>query len=121
MHPDGLKEALGAWRLPVPAREEHLQDAVEQVLRELRVEYRREFYLGEVGTVDFLVAGGIAVEIKIKGQQGAVLRQLYKYATAEAVSGVLLVSTRPAHVRHMPEEMCGKPVRTFLVGYLQQQ
>lgn len=112
-----IHATLSNWTFPVTAREEQLQDAIEDVLRKEGIGYVREAGLGSAGRVDFLVEG-VAVEVKIKGGSGDVLRQLYRYAGREEVTGILLITTKVSHVRGLPETMRGKPVWAVVVSYL---
>ena len=49
------------------AREKQYADLVEQKLKELKVEYKREFKIGDSGNiVDFLIANRIILELKTK-------------------------------------------------------
>lgn len=92
------------------ADEKELQDALERVLVREAVAHKREYDLGNAGTIDFLTVLGIGVEVKVKGSPSAVLQQLMRYAERPEVVGILLVSTKSTSGRFVPPELCGKPV-----------
>lgn len=95
--------------------ERELQAGIEQVLRASGVEFVREARLGAAGTIDFLI-GALGVEIKVQGALAEVTRQVHRYAQADAIDSLLVVTTR-AQLKRLPTSMNGKPVRTLhLVG-----
>jgi hypothetical protein len=99
------------------ANERELQDGIAEVLAGARVEFKREVWLGAGAVIDFLLPGGIGLEVKVAGTLAAVTRQLHRYAGNPKVSELLLVTSRPQHDQ-MPVAMQGKPVRvvTLLGG-----
>lgn len=76
--------------------------------------YRREFVLGPRERPDFMVAGGIAVEVKhLRATPASILRQLKRYAAHDQVSALVLVTGRPVG---FPCEVGGKPLRVVGTG-----
>lgn len=65
--------------------------------------------------IDFVV-GRVGLELKVDGAPAAVLRQLDRYAKAEQLDAVVLVTTRRSHLRGLPAELRGKPIAAFHVG-----
>ena len=110
---DELVAVLGHHRY-VTASEADLQNGLAVVLTSAEVEFEREVGLDAAGRdrVDFLLAGGIALEVKIHGALSEVTRQVHRYAGSERVKAVLLVTTRMQH-RRMPDVMQDKPVRVL--------
>lgn len=85
-----------------------LQDGLEQVLSQAGVPVEREFLLDKRSRLDFMLPGGLVIEVKVDGSRADVLRQLSRYAQSPAVSGLLLVTTRASH--RLPESFNGKPL-----------
>lgn len=90
--------------------EEELQDGIAQILQSLGVEFSRETILDGAGRdrIDFL-AGGIGIEVKIKGGLSDLTRQLFRYTRSPRIDELLVVSTRAA-LRRLPEKINGKRV-----------
>ncbi len=74
-----------------------------------------EVSLTAADRIDFLLAGGLGIEVKVSGQTSAVWRQLHRYATHERVSGLILVTTRTPHAVGAPVELNGKPVAVLVL------
>ncbi len=70
------------------------------------VAFAREVRLGPRKRPDFMIAR-IAIEVKVQGGQMEILRQLKRYADDPAISGVVLVTTRPVSV---PPTLGGKAI-----------
>lgn len=73
--------------------------------------WRREVNLGGGSIIDFLIEGGVGVEVKIKGQPSAIARQLRRYAACPQIESLILVTSRPVFVAHLSS--IGKPFTTF--------
>lgn len=101
----------GRYRL---GHEALLQVDVEDLLRSNRVPYAREHVLGPGERVDFLVAGYIAVELKIKAQRRLIYRQMQRYALHDRVTSLILVT---AAAIGMPPAIEGKPVFVVSLGH----
>ena len=83
--------------------EKATQAQIEQLLSEFEVS--REHRLSQHHVVDFMI-DGVAVEIKVKGQATAILRQCEKYCSFDEVKALVLVTGRSMG---FPEELNGKP------------
>lgn len=94
------------------ASEAELQAGLAEVLASHGIAFEREVELGAEDRIDFLLPDGLGLEVKVKGSLAQVTRQLHRYAQQEAISGLLLVSTRMQH-RAIPRDLNGKQV-----GYL---
>lgn len=84
--------------------EAELQAGISQALTAAGVAHRREVELGEAGRVDFLTAGGLAIEVKIGGSANEMARQIVRYAQREEVRALLVVTTKATH-QSAPEGM----------------
>lgn len=102
-----IVQAVKAYRFHY-SNEKELQEAVARALETAKIPFEREKALPEdFGTIDFLVAGRIGVEIKIKGSPSAVTRQLLRYLKYEGISELVLVTGR-AKLGNLPGEILGK-------------
>lgn len=92
--------------------ERELQDGVALAFARASVGHVREASLGGAGTIDFLVDGGVGVELKIGGALAEVTRQLHRYAGHADVRELVLVTSSARLGRHarLPETMQGKPL-----------
>lgn len=114
-----LKRLMGSYRLPF-GTEDELQVAIMLLLRKLEIPHQREALLNvgepinqwsrtdptkaykdwrarQLGIVDFVVAGDLALECKVAGGPAAVSNQIARYLRHEGVKGLLLVTTRSTH------------------------
>lgn len=89
--------------------EKHLQAGVEQALTAAGVAFEREKRLSDRDIPDFLVAGGVVVECKMKNKARKidVFKQIERYAAHSAVSAIILASNISMG---LPPEINGKPV-----------
>ena len=112
---DRLLKALPAHRYAY-ANERQLQDGIERVLTAAAVAFVREARMSRSDRPDFLIAPGIALEVKVDGSLSLVTRQLFRYAQLVDVHTIVLVTTRMQH-RQFPAELDGKPVHVVhLIG-----
>ncbi|MGJ4888924.1 hypothetical protein ACQR1Y_12060 [Bradyrhizobium sp. HKCCYLRH3099] len=82
--------------------------------------HQREVRLSAADIVDFMLplvadqyAGGIAIELKIKGQRRAIYRQLERYCAHEDVAALILATNVPMG---LPDQINGKPVMLARLG-----
>src|ERR1700693_133607 len=87
-------ELLTTHRLPL-ADEKLLQASISDVFEAASLDFEREVHLGPRDIVDFMVEGGIAVEIKIKGNRRDIYRQLERYCAHDAVTAIVLATNVP--------------------------
>lgn len=105
---EALAAALNSTGSIVAKREVRLSDGVS------RIDIRAAVPASDMDVVDHFLVG---VEVKVKGGQDAVLRQLERYAACWNVDALVLVSTRVRHLK-LPGELNGKPlVIASLVGF----
>lgn len=89
--------------------EKELQIGLACIFDERRITYVREHHLGPGDVIDFLVEGGIGVEVKVGGGLSEVTRQLHRYAGHDAVRELVLVSSR-SRLDNLPATLRGKPL-----------
>jgi hypothetical protein len=111
---DELAETMAAYRFTF-ATERDLQNGIERVLESAKFPFEREFILSPKDRVDFLVVGGIALEVKTKGSLTALTMQVHRYLQDERVEGTVIVTSKQGH-RNLPAEINGKPVRVVWLG-----
>lgn len=89
-----------------------LQDGLEQLFKEHKIPYVREFRLSNKDIVDFMIdfqAGSVALEVKIDGTRSSLLRQIGRYLKHDTISCVFLVGT-PYWVTNMPKSLLNKQI-----------
>jgi hypothetical protein len=89
--------------------EQQLQDGIELLLKDAEIPYEREKVLGPNSRPDFLV-DGIAVEVKIKHSLADLTRQVYRYASNDAVRSIIVVTPR-MRLSNLPDVLFDKPIR----------
>ena len=94
--------------------EKRTQTQLADALTAAGLPFAREHALSEGDVVDFLVAGILAVELKIKGSKKAIFRQLERYAGHDCVHAILLVS---ALAIPLPATIKGKPAATASLAF----
>lgn len=99
------------------ADEKVLQQEIGRVLAECGIPFEREKGLGDGDICDFLIAGGIALEIKIKGGKVAIYRQCRRYCAHDEVRALILAT---AVAMGLPPTIDGKPavVASLSEGWL---
>ena len=102
-------DALHRLRVKQVGDEYELQTKIKQCFDDTGVGYEKEFRLGPRCRVDFLVHGGIVVEVKRglnKPNQTRVIGQLERYAEFDVVKALILVVDRNLN---LPSEINEKP------------
>lgn len=94
------------------AEEAELADAVEKLLRKNGISYRREARI-EGGRTDFLLDGGIAIEIKKARAGKKAIEQIKRYSLSDSVRGIILLSKNECR---LPEALNGKPCASVSYG-----
>lgn len=111
-----LAKRIPQYRWPVGV-ELDFQNAIAAWLDRERINYRREYELGG-GPIDFYFPDNrIGLELKVKGSQAAVLRQLQRYAQSAEIDAIVLLSSHAAHTGLLPSvatTLAGKPVHVIL-------
>lgn len=107
---DNIVAALSTLRA-VSASEKELHGAIGRALTAAGLAWSAEVDLGRDGRIDFLVEGGLGVEVKIKGSRQDLLIQANRYAACASLSGLVIVSRRSNHVSGLPPTLHNKPLR----------
>lgn len=89
--------------------EKSLQDGMEVVLIKAGMQYRREFHVNRKDRPDFMLSGGLAIEVKIKGSQSQFLRQASRYLLDNKITALILVGT-PHWINSVPSTLHNKPI-----------
>ena len=89
--------------------EQQLQDGIELMLKDANIPFEREKVLGPNSRPDFFV-DGIAVEVKIKHSLADLTRQVYRYASYDAVRSIVVVTPR-MRLSNLPDVLFDKPIR----------
>jgi hypothetical protein len=106
-----LMEALASARFAC-GDEAELQEAVALVLDGAGLAYQREVRLSPRDRVDFMVDGGIALELKVTTSQKSLLAQVLRYAAHSQVTAIVVGSTTHRALG-IPTEAHGKPMRVI--------
>lgn len=96
--------------------ERDLQDGIALVLAEVPG-VRREYICSPRDRLDFLLPGGVGIEVKVDGSLQALTRQLHRYAERPEITALIVVTSRRSHMQ-VPTLLCGKPVTVVQVGTL---
>jgi hypothetical protein len=94
------------------ATEEALQAGIERALQESNIAFQREVKLNDTDRIDFLIAR-TGLEVKTKGSDASVVRQLHRYAQVDSIDELLLVTTRARHELLVPATLNKKPVEVM--------
>lgn len=89
---DSLAALLGRFAFRYSS-EEQLHQRIASVLEAADWKFDREVRADDANRFDFLVAGGVVIEVKVDGSASAALRQVERYAALPSVNGILLAST----------------------------
>ncbi len=108
-----LRTLLQGHRFPLH-QEKATQEAIEAVLEnQPGVTFTREHRLSPEDIIDFVVAPGIGVEVKLKGSPINIYRQCARYCLHEQISSLLVVT---AKALALPPTLHQKPVRVLCLG-----
>jgi len=107
---DAVVDVVRGLKLPPVRLEQDVVQAIRQAFLSAEIVFEEEMTISPRCRVDFLVGGGVVVEVK-KGKPNTrrVNEQVARYASCDRVSGVVLVSERGLF-DHL-DEAHGKPVR----------
>ncbi len=109
-------EALNKIRIKTNSVEYTIQDQIAIALNNAEIEFEKEVKLSPRNRIDFLISGGIGIEVKRgKPNTGSVINQLERYAGHKIVTELLLVSERSINI---PSRINGKPCMTFNLNRL---
>lgn len=86
--------------------EKVLQAQIAEALSENEIPYEREVALSKKDVIDFVIAGNIGMEVKIKGAKAAIYKQCERYCAHKSIKILVLASNR---AMGFPSEIDGKP------------
>ncbi len=107
-----LRQMIEQTRVDL-STEKAAQRDLEEMLTGRGVAFDREARLNDADVPDFLVAGGIVIEVKIGGSAPSIYRQLKRYAAHETVTALLLVT---AVAMSLPSQIEGKATAIARLG-----
>lgn len=117
-----IAETLRRFRY-VASSEAEFQRGAAAALESLGYTYEREYRLGPGDIIDFAVRIAhtpgapeqfVGVELKQRGSMAMVARQLSRYAAHEAISALVLLTTKASH-RFLPASIGGKRLDVVVV------
>lgn len=111
-----LNEVLGVLRNHVYdlSSEKLVQQAMENLLTKHVIPFEREVRLDEKDRIDFLIADGLGIEVKLDGTLTKVTRQLCRYAQHDEIKMLLLITTKP-QLAQLPGFFNNKEIRTLVL------
>jgi len=89
--------------------EAELQEGISFALTLAGLKHEREAVLTKRDRIDFLLPGGIGIEVKIDGSISALTRQLFRYAELPEVASLVVVVGKNT-LGNLPHEILSKPV-----------
>lgn len=89
--------------------EDDLQRGIATLLSSYGVAFEREVVLSKASRIDFLLDGGIGIEVKMGGSVSELGYQVLRYLKQERVTSLIVVTTRSTH-RDLPTELEGKKI-----------
>lgn len=93
-------------------RETDLHEGMGWVLAQAGIAFEREVVAGPRERFDFLLEGGLVIEVKVNGSLADALLQCKRYADRTDVTAIVLAATRHWANRAEPVlTVSGKPVR----------
>lgn len=104
-------QALRKIRINIIFEEFKLQEMIAEKLTEAALDFKKEYRLAPRNRIDFLVEGGIGIEVK-KGRPNRthVQKQLERYAVFNEITAVILVVERNVYI---PDKVNGKACILF--------
>ena len=112
--PADLTRLLGRHRFR-HATEKELQAGITEVLSVAGIAFEREVTVHPGDCIDFLLLGGLGIEVKTGGGLSEVTRQIGRYAATEAVSSLVLVTTL-SRLANLPDSIAGKPLAAIILS-----
>lgn len=114
MNLDGITHLMSQLRVALVPDEYTLQREIQSLLDHDGISYQKECLLAPRNRVDFLVEGGLVIEVKCGRQKPnltRVLAQLHRYAESKQVDALLLLVER--NLVGVPKQIEGKPCKVM--------
>lgn len=100
--PDMMDKVLGVLRsirINVVFEEYELQEMIARIFENSGIAFKKEYKLAARNRIDFLVEGGIGIEVKKgKPNRTQVCRQLERYAAFDEINCVILIVERSVNI-----------------------
>lgn len=95
--------------------EVHLQQSVAENLRHLvgEIQFKAEAKIGPRERIDFLVAGSIGIECKLKYNRRQIFRQLQRYQGCDGITALILITNT---AMGLPKDINGTPLYYVSLG-----
>ena len=107
-----ITSLLRSHRYPL-GTEAALQAEIEKLFNVAGVAFERERRLGPADRIDFLCAGGIGIEAKVRSGKRIIYRQLARYSCHEAITALILVTNT---AMGLPPNLNGRPLYYVSLG-----
>lgn len=78
-----------------------LQDHIERLLSENNTVFTREYIISPRDRIDFILADGTGIEVKVAGSVTSLNRQLVRYAENDCIQRLIIVTTKRTHLPGM--------------------
>jgi len=108
-----LGAQLSGFRYDLTTEDSIQRDLAFALARRGFRDAEREVRLSATDRLDFLV-GGVAIEVKLNGSVGELLRQLSRYAAYERVRELLVVTAR-LQLSDLPNRLHDKPLACLVL------
>ena len=112
-----VRQVLASYRFRFQ-NEAELQLGIATALEAAGIAFEREVRFDAANRIDFLLPGGLGIEVKIDGSSTQLVRQLVRYADRPEVSELLLVTSKPtlSPTRGADSaKICGKPLHVYVL------
>lgn len=108
---DLVLDSLRKLRISPVTEEFELQDKIAEALKQSNISFIKEYRIAPKNRIDFLVEGGIGIEVK-KGKPNRyqTTRQLERYTSFEEIHAIIVVVERNLNI---PDEINGKKCISF--------
>ncbi len=98
--------------------ERQMQQAVARALIQAGIQFEPEAILSPKDRIDFLLSGGIGIEVKNAGSYSAVALQLLRYLDCDQVESLILLTSRASHRQlHGLSNQFNIPVHVCFTGF----
>lgn len=112
MSPEDVVRFFQQRRFPL-TDEKFLQARIEETFIAEGVAFEREVRLSSKDIIDFIVEGGVGIEVKIKGGKRAIYDQVVRYCAHERIGSVVLLTSV---AMGFPPEIGGKSCYVASLG-----
>lgn len=111
-----VMSVLKKLRVQLTAEEYEIHNEIKKILNSSNIPFEYEYKLGPKNRIDFLVSGGVGIEVKKRRpNQSNVLNQLRRYSEFDEVQSLILVTGKSVFV---PEDINGKAIKVLSLTHL---